>query len=72
MSGGRECRMSPPRVRIGGGALVSKGTVHGEARDQESKQSHAGPERLGRGTGLPSGPRAPHCPSPPLWPPWEG
>ena len=63
-SGGCECGVSRPRVRIRGGALVSKGTVHGEARDQESTQSHPGPERLGRGTGLPRGPRSPSLPLP--------
>lgn len=39
------------RVKIRGGALVSKGTVHAEAGDQASTKSHPSPERWERGPG---------------------
>lgn len=39
------------RVKVKGGALVSKGTVHTEARDQASTKSHPSPEWWARGPG---------------------
>lgn len=64
---------SLPRVsvKVKGGALVSKGTVHAEARDQASTKSHPSPEWWARGPGswgaappLPSALRPPRIETP--------
>lgn len=39
------------RVKVKGGALVSKGTVHAEAGDQASTKFHSSPEWWASGPG---------------------